>query len=128
MSNTIIVLGNISRDPEIKQVGGDAVLKIGLADNVGWGDRQTTNWHNVDYWGAKRAQALMGILQKGSMIEVTGEQTIRSWTNEQGIEKFSNDIRADRIVVLPKANQPSGANSPQPVADTVGGVSDDMPF
>lgn len=127
MSNVTVVLGNLTRDPELKEVNGDAVLKIGIADNVGWGDRQTTNYFNVDYWGKKRAQALVGMLQTGQMIQVSGELVIRSWTNEQGIEKFSNDLRAEKITLLPRA-QSSGANSPQPVADTVGDVSDDMPF
>lgn len=128
MSNVIVVLGNLSRDPELKEAGGDALLKIGLADNVGWGDKQATNWYTIDYWGRKRAEALLNVLKTGSMIQVSGELTIRSWTNEQGIEKFSNDIRADKITLLPKANQPSGANSPQPVSDDVGTVEDDMPF
>lgn len=127
MSNVTVVLGNLTRDPELKEIGGDAVLKIGIADNVGWGDRQTTNYFNVDYWGKKRAQALVGMLQTGQMIQVSGELVIRSWTNEQGIEKFSNDLRAEKITLLPRG-QSSGANSPQPVADTVGDVSDDMPF
>lgn len=127
MSNVIVVLGNLSRDPELKEVGGDAVLKLGLADNVGWGDRQVTNWYTIDYWGRKRAEALLNVLKTGVMIQVSGELTIRSWTNEQGIEKFSNDIRADKITLLPKSSQ-GGANSPQPVSNDVGTVEDDMPF
>jgi single-strand DNA-binding protein len=128
MSNVVVILGNLSRDPELKEVNGDAILKLGIADNVGWGDRQTTNWFNVDYWGRKRAESLLNILTKGARILVSGELTVRSWTNEQGIEKFSNDIRADKITLLPKAGGQSGASTPQPVSNAVGSVDDDMPF
>ena len=126
MSNTTVILGNLSRAPELKTIGNDAVLKLGLADNVGWGDKQTTNWFNVDYWGRKRAESLVNILQKGAMIQVTGELTIRAWVDAQGVEKFSNDIRADKITLLPKSGQSSG--HVQPVSSQVGGVADDMPF
>jgi single-strand DNA-binding protein len=128
MSNVVVILGNLSRDPELKEVNGDAILKLGIADNVGWGDRQTTNWFNVDYWGRKRAESLLNILTKGAMVQVSGELTVRSWTNEQGIEKFSNDIRADKITLLPKSGGQSAASSPQPVSNAVGSVEDDMPF
>ncbi len=127
MSNTVVILGNLSRDPELKEVGGDAVLKLGLADNVGWGEKQTTNWFNIDYWGRNRAQTLANILSKGTMIQVTGELTVRPWTDAQGVEKFANDIRADKITLLPKTSS-GQAPAPQPVSNTVGSVSDDIPF
>ena len=101
-----------------------------MADNVGFGNRQSTNWFNVDYWGKARSESLIGMLQKGQMIQVTGELVIRPWTNSDGVEKFANDIRADKITLLPRGQSAGATSAPaaQPVANNVGSVSDDIPF
>ena len=101
--NTITVVGNLTRDPELRftQTGrGRAVL--GMAVNRRWMNRQTNDWEeqvsffNVVCW-AELAENVSESLAKGNRVVVTGRLEQRSWETPDGEQRSVVEIVADEI-------------------------------
>lgn len=124
MSNTFVALGNIVNEPEIKQVNGTDVLKFKVANNVGYGDRQQTNWISCDLWG-QRASSLHNLLSKGREVQVSGVLTLREYTDASGAQRLSPDLRCNEVNLT--RNKAADTNV-QSVSEHTAPVEDDMPF
>ena len=103
MDNAVTVVGNITRDPELRYTpSGQAVVKLGLAVNRRWQNRQTSEWEeqvsffNVTAW-AQLAENVGECLTKGMRVVVTGRLEQRSWETPDGEKKSAVDIVADEI-------------------------------
>jgi single-strand DNA-binding protein len=96
MSNSISFLGRVVNDPELKEVGQNSILELTIANNVGFGDRQVTNWFRCALWG-KRASSLHPHMSKGKQVFVTGQLSLRKFTDREGVERISPDIRVSEI-------------------------------
>ena len=101
--NTITVVGNVTRDPELKFLNsGQAALKLSIAVNRRWQNRQTQEWEErVSYfevvgYGAM-AENAANSLQKGSRVIVSGRLEQRSWETENGDKRSIVEINADEI-------------------------------
>ena len=75
MLNKIMLIGNIGRDAEIKQLdGGASVANFSIATNEKWKDREgqtqeRTEWHKIVLWG-KAVEAIGQYLLKGKQVYV----------------------------------------------------------
>jgi single-strand DNA-binding protein len=127
MSNSINFLGNIVRDPELKQVGENSVLEFNCANNVGFGDRQVTNWFRCTMWG-KRAQSLSDHLKKGQQIFVIGQLSLKKFTNKDGVEQISPDVRVSEIEFVRGGNSEAAPETSQRATPTDNDDQDSMPF
>lgn len=111
--NKAILLGNIGMDPELKYTqGGQAVLRIRLATNESYQDKQgqrqqRTEWHTVIVWG-KRAEGLNKILQKGSSIWIEGRLQTRSWEDREGGKRYATEINAVNIGLVGSGTKREG--------------------
>ncbi|MBJ7381083.1 MAG: single-stranded DNA-binding protein [Acidimicrobiia bacterium] len=101
--NTITVVGNLTRDPEIRYTaGGQAKATLGIAVSRGWVNKQTnereerTSFFNVIVWG-EMADHCSESLQKGNRVIVSGRLEQRSWETEQGEKRSIVEIAADEI-------------------------------
>jgi len=101
--NTVTVVGNVTRDPELRYTaGGQAKAAIGLAVNRRWQNRQTQEWEeatsffNIVAWGAMGENAAESCV-KGSRIIVTGRLDQRSWETDNGEKRSVVEIVADEI-------------------------------
>ncbi len=101
--NTITVVGNLTRDPEIRYTaGGQAKATLGIAVSRGWVNKQTnereerTSFFNVIVWG-EMADHCSESLQKGNRVIVSGRLEQRSWDTEQGEKKSIVEIVADEV-------------------------------
>lgn len=123
--NKVIVVGHFGRDPEMRTFpNGDRIANVTIATSEKWKDKQTgdhkehTEWHRVAFTG-KLAEVVGGYLKKGSLVYVEGSLRTRKWTDQNGVEKFSTEIRADQMRMLggkPGARQESG-NAPDDDSD-----------
>ena len=95
MSNTIIITGNLGRDPERQREGAGPVI-LNLADSVGFGDRKTTTWRRVAVWG-KTGEYCRNALSKGDLVTVTGEESQRTWTDKEGKERTTSEVNARAV-------------------------------
>src|SRR5579859_1175830 len=112
--NRVMLLGNLGADPELRVTpGGQAVLKLRLATNESYVDRnnvrqERTEWHRVTVWG-RRAEALGKFLQKGDSIFVDGRLQTSSY-EKNGEKRYSTEVVANNIV-LP-GSRPRGEGAP----------------
>src|SRR5215210_9063096 len=98
--NTVTVIGNVTRDPELRFTpSGQAIATFGLAVNRRWQNRQTQEWEeqvsffNITAW-AQLAENVGECLTKGMRVVVTGRIEQRSWESPDGEKKSSVDITA----------------------------------
>jgi single-strand DNA-binding protein len=103
--NKVILLGNLTRDPELRYTENKkAVCTFGLATNRNWttdtGEkREETEFHRIVAWD-KLAEVCSQYLKKGRKVYVEGRLQSRTYTGQDGIEKFSTEIVLDEMVML----------------------------
>ena len=101
--NTITLVGNVTRDPELRYTpSGQANVRLGLAVNRRWQNRQTNEWEeqvsffNVVAW-RELAENAGESLSKGMRVIVTGRLEQRSYETSDGEKKSSVEVIADEI-------------------------------
>jgi single-strand DNA-binding protein len=101
--NNITVVGNITRDPELRFTGsGQAKVNFGLAVNRRWQNKQNQEWEeqvsffNVVAWG-EMGENVSESLAKGSRVIVSGRLEQRSWETDEHEKRSIVEIVADEI-------------------------------
>ncbi len=100
--NQVILLGNLTRDPELRQTpGGQSVVSFSLALNRAYRDSKTNEWQEAtDYidvvaWGPL-AERVAQYLTKGRRALVQGRLQSRSWEQDgqkrSKVEVLANDV------------------------------------
>ena len=112
--NKVILVGNLGRDAELRYTpGGAAVATLNLATTEVFKDREgqkkeDTQWHRVILWG-KTAESLQDYLTKGKQIYVEGKLQTRKWKDKDGNDKYTTEVRGDRVVLLSGGGRGDGA-------------------
>lgn len=122
MGNSISFTGRVAGEGEVRQAGKSNVLNFRMASDVGFGERKTTNWFNMQVWGA-RAEKLAPHIEKGKLIFVTGELCLRKYKTKEGVERDSADVNVNTLDFISTGSK--GGDAPAPSSDEPG---DDMPF
>lgn len=101
--NTVTIVGNVTRDPEIRYTaGGQPNASFGVAVNRRWMNRQTNEWEervsffNVVCW-REMAENVAESVSKGTRVVVTGRLEQRSWETENGEKRTVVEIAADEV-------------------------------
>jgi single-strand DNA-binding protein len=103
--NKVILLGNLTRDPELRYTENKkAVCAFGLATNRNWTTdtrekREETEFHRIVVW-EKLAEVCNQYLKKGRKVYVEGRLQSRTYTGQDGIEKFLTEIVIDDMVMV----------------------------
>src|ERR671916_619679 len=103
--NKAFLLGNLTRDPEMKQSAGKKPICVfGLATNRSWtteaGEkREETEFHRIIAWD-KLAEMCQRYLKKGRLVHVEGRLQTRPYTGQEGIEKHATEIVLERLEML----------------------------
>ena len=104
--NKVIIVGNLGRDPEMRSFpSGDQIANVTIATTDKWKDKQTgemkeaTEWHRVAF-GGRLAEIVGQYLRKGSQVYVEGSLRTRKWTNKEGVDQYTTEIRADQMQML----------------------------
>lgn len=154
--NKVIVVGNLGQDPEVRYMpSGDAVANFSVATTDTWKDKEgnkqeSTEWHRCSAFG-RTAEVCGEYLKKGSPVYVEGKLQTRKWTDKEGIERYTTEVRVERMQMLGKPSggqagednaqrqtaparaaqdqRPQAAARPQPAMAGGGGFADeDIPF
>ena len=122
--NRIIMMGNLTRDPDYKQLNsGQAVCRLGLASNRQFKNKQTgmmvqeVCFVDIDVWGPQ-ADSCNQYLQKGRSILVEGRLKLDSWVDGEGQRRSKHSIVADRVTFLPAAAQSEAEFGGAPAVET----------
>ncbi|WP_295003911.1 single-stranded DNA-binding protein [uncultured Dechloromonas sp.] len=149
--NKWIGIGNLGRDPETRYTAsGEAICNFSIACTESWRDKQSgerkemTEWVRISAFG-KLAEICSQYLKKGSQVYVEGSLRTRKWTDKDGQERYTTEIRCDDMKMLGSRQgmgAPAGGggggydeptdyapappkNKPKPSFDDLG---DDIPF
>ena len=113
--NKVILIGNLGKDPEVRYFpSGDAVANATIATTESWKDKQSgeqkeaTEWHNVVFPG-KLGEIAGKYLKKGSKVYVEGSLRTRKWTDKEGKERYTTEIRVADMQMLD--GKPGGGGS-----------------
>jgi single-strand DNA-binding protein len=103
--NKVILLGNLTRDPELKQSEGKKpVCVFGLATNRSWtikpGETQfATEYHRIVAFD-KLAEMCHQYLKKGRKVYVEGRLQSHTYTGQDGVEKTGVEVVLEDLVFL----------------------------
>jgi single-strand DNA-binding protein len=103
--NRVILMGNLTRDPETRQAGSSVVCKLGLAVNRRFRDssgayRDETTFVDVEVWG-RQAETCSQYLKKGSPALVEGRLKMDQWEDKTTGQKRSKLlVSGDRVQFL----------------------------
>lgn len=111
--NNIVIAGQLGKDSELKQVGQDNVLTFSVADSQG--REKPAIWWNCQLWG-KRAATLQQYLTKGQAVTVSGYVTQRAYTDKNGVEKVSQEVKVNDVALQGKREQTQQATAPRAAA------------
>jgi len=100
-SNTITVVGNLTRDPELRYTqSGKATVTVGIAVNrryqVNGEWQEQTTYMNVVAWD-QLAENIAASLTKGARIMASGRLDVREYEGRDGVKRTSVDIVADEV-------------------------------
>jgi single-strand DNA-binding protein len=97
-NNTVTVVGNVTRDPELRFTpNGAAVTSFGLAWNrKGQNDEDVVSFFDVTCWSGL-AENVAESIHKGDRVVVYGRLDQRSWENPEGERRSKVEIVADDV-------------------------------
>ena len=100
MLNRIIVMGRMTRDPELRRTNsGTAVASFSLAvdrDFKSQSGEKETDFIDVVAW-RNTAEFVSKYFSKGRMAVVEGRLQLRDWTDKNGNKRRSAEIVADNV-------------------------------
>ena len=103
MGNTVTIVGNLTRDPELRYTpSGQPNATFGVAVNRRWRDQQTNDWkEQVSFFDVvcwrDLADNASESLTKGTRVIVTGRLDQRSWEDNEGNRHSKVEIVADEV-------------------------------
>jgi single-strand DNA-binding protein len=129
MSNSISFVGHCCGDANVKNINGSTVLEVTVANRVGYGDKQITNWMRVSYW--KNAEKMLEYCTKGKQVFVSGILTHNQYTLQNGTKNYQLLVKANTLELTGKKPDDAGndtnptytTNTSEPSYDY-----DDIPF
>ncbi|GGE53748.1 single-stranded DNA-binding protein A [Pullulanibacillus camelliae] len=120
MINRVVLVGRLTRDPELRYTpNGAAVANFTLAINRPFTNQQGD--HDADFiqvvvW-RRQAENTANFVGKGSLVGVEGRLQTRSYENNEGRKVFITEVVADSVQFLEprnaRANAPSTNNYSQ---------------
>src|ERR1700761_3529313 len=109
--NKIILVGNLTRDPEIRYVGaGAAVTKCTLAVNRRSKQQEETDFIDIVAWD-KLAETCNTYLKKGMSCLVEGRLSIRSYETKEGEKRKATEVVCNVMQMLDRAGAGGGGRN-----------------
>ena len=119
--NRVVLSGNLTRDPETKEIGATTLCTLGLAVNASrknaqgdWEDKP--NFFEVNVWGPQGVNCAK-YLSKGSSIVLDGRLEWQSWEKD--------GKKQSKVIVVAQQVQFQSKGQPDSKAET---TYDDVPF
>ena len=138
--NKVILMGNLTRDPELKYLpDGTALAKFGLAVNRRYNDRQSGEkkeevcFVDITAW-RREAEICNEYLKKGSPLFLEGRLHFNSWETDDGQKRSKLEVIAERIQLLGSRQDSGGGaairdgGTEYAAPDEPPTTADDIPF
>ena len=129
MLNKIIIMGRLTRDPELRRTGsGTAVTSFSLAcdrDFKSQSGEKETDFIEVVAW-KNTAEFVSKYFSKGRMAVVEGRLQIRDWTDKAGNKRTTAEVVADNVYFADSKRSESNDNQKENFNALSGRLSDDF--
>ncbi|WP_335951584.1 single-stranded DNA-binding protein [Acinetobacter beijerinckii] len=109
--NKVILVGTLGKDPETKTFpNGGSLTQFSIATSESWTDKNTgerkeqTEWHRIVLHN-RLGEIAQQYLRKGSKVYIEGSLRTRQWTDQNGQERYSTEIRGDQMQMLDSRQQ-----------------------
>lgn len=113
MLNKIILMGRLTRDPELRRTGsGTAVASLTLAvdrDVKSKDGEKATDFIDIVAW-RNTAEFVSKYFSKGRMAVVEGRLQIRDWKDKEGNNRRSAEVVADNVYFGDSAKKDGASN------------------
>lgn len=118
--NIVTISGNLTRDPELRQASNTSILSFGVAVNDRRRNPQSGQWENVPNFVdcivfGSRADALAGLLHKGSKVTIDGKLRYSSWEGKDGKKRSKLEVVVNELELMQRetSQQPQRYQQPQ---------------
>jgi len=122
MYNKIILVGNLTRDIEVKYTqGGMAIAKTAIAtsrkfkSNTGE-QKEEVCFVDITFFG-RSAEVANQFLHKGSKILVEGKLIFEQWTDQNGQKRSKHGVTVDIMQMLGTKDNLGNGTNPEPNSD-----------
>ena len=109
--NKVILVGTLGKDPETKTFqNGGSVTNFSIATSDSWTDKtsgerkEQTEWHRI-VLNNRLGEIAQQYLRKGSKVYIEGSLRTRQWTDQNGQERYSTEVRGDSMQMLDSRQQ-----------------------
>ena len=127
--NKVILMGNLTRDPELKHLAsGSPVCDLGLAVNEKYKSKdgeakESVTFVDITVWG-RQAESCAEYLSKGSPVLVEGSLKLDQWETEDGDKRSKLKVNGQNVQFLgsPKARDSQRSESAPSNDNTDDGV------
>ena len=118
--NKVILVGTLGKDPETKTFqNGGSVTQFSIATSDVWTDKNTgerkeqTEWHRI-VLNNRLGEIAQQYLRKGSKVYIEGSLRTRQWTDQNGQERYTTEVRGDQLQMLGDKGESNQAPQQQP--------------
>lgn len=108
--NKVLLLGNLTQEPELKAVGETNVCKFSIAVNKKYRSKSTgemveeVSFFDIECW-AKQAENSNKYLHKGSAVLIEGELKQSRWVTDSGDKRSRVLVSAQRVQFMPRSQE-----------------------
>ncbi|OTG88147.1 recombinase RecB [Acinetobacter sp. ANC 4558] len=109
--NKVILVGTLGRDPETKTFpNGGSLTQFSIATSESWTDKtsgerkEQTEWHRIVLHN-RLGEIAQQYLRKGSKVYIEGSLRTRQWTDQNGQERYTTEIRGEQMQMLDSNRQ-----------------------
>ena len=113
--NKVILVGTLGKDPETKTFpNGGSLTQFSIATSESWTDKNTgerkeqTEWHRI-VLNNRLGEIAQQYIRKGSKVYIEGSLRTRQWTDQNGQERYTTEIRGEQMQMLDSNNRQQGA-------------------
>ncbi|MFZ9995799.1 single-stranded DNA-binding protein [Vulcanococcus sp.] len=134
---SISLIGRLTRDPELRQVGDSQVARLSIADSDRFRARQGEDplpqYFDCEVWGGQ-ANLASDLLRKGHRVFVTGQLVPNQYTNKDGQVVKNSTLRTNYFTLVETKAEAGGDRGPSrpPLQQGYGtaseSFSDEIPF
>lgn len=105
MFNRVILVGNLTRDPELRYLpSGQAVCSSGIATNRRFKKQDGSQGEEVCFIDislfGRTAEIANQYLKKGSKILIEGRLKFDSWTDQSGQKRSKHSVQVESLQML----------------------------
>ena len=131
--NKVLLMGNLTRDVELRNVNQTHVATFGLAMNERYKSRDGEAQERVDFvdcqaWG-NTAEAMAKYLGKGRPVLIEGRLRLDQWQDKDGSNRSKLKVVVDNFTFVDsKSDAPGTASASPPASASRGGKNEPPPF